>query len=94
MNCEQTLGRLKPVPKISLLRCLVLNVENKAMPSEKKKVSDGICAPCVRLRFVLTKLIVPTLGLNAGNKIMRPSEKEVSDGLCVSCVRLRFVLQS
>ena len=60
MNCEQTLGRLKPVPKISLLRCLVLNVENKAMPSEKKKVSDGICAPCVRLRFVLTKLIIPT----------------------------------
>ena len=60
----------------------------------KKEVSDGICVSYARLRFVLTKLIVPTFGLNAENKIMRPSEKEVSDGLCVSCVRLRFVLQS
>ena len=29
------------------------------MPSEKR-VSDGICAPCVRLHFVFTKLIVAT----------------------------------
>ena len=35
------------------------NVENKKMPSEKR-VSDGICAPCVRLHFVFTKLIVAT----------------------------------
>ena len=29
------------------------------MPPEEK-VSDGLCASCVRLRFVFTKLIVPT----------------------------------
>ena len=27
----------------------------------KKEVSDGICVSYARLRFVLTKLIVPTL---------------------------------
>ena len=42
------------------LHCFALNAENKAMPSEKE-VSDGICVLCVRLRFVFTKLIVPTL---------------------------------
>ena len=70
-------------------------------------VSDGIYAPCVRLRFVCTKLIVSTPvfrrpissfdkhfnGLNHCQQ--RPSEKnavwKISDCLCAPCVRLRFV---
>ena len=58
----------------------------KTMPSEKR-VSDGICVPCVRLRFVLTKLIVPTVCWNVQNNAVW---KRASDGLCVACVGLRF----
>ena len=36
-----------------------LNAGNNMMPPEEK-VSDGLCVSCVRLRFVFTKLIVPT----------------------------------
>ena len=59
-----------------------------------KKVSEGICVSCVRLRFVFTKLIVPTFAAFAADKRRirglicalhgnRPSEKLFRRPLCV-----------
>ena len=72
---------------------IFLSLAPKKEVSGIKRFQGGVCVSCVRLRFVFTKLIVPTLlrllRCFAENKVM-PSEK-VSDGICVSCVRLRFV---
>ncbi|MBP8025252.1 MAG: hypothetical protein KAY66_02370 [Neisseria sp.] len=70
-----------------------------------KKVSDGLCVPCVRLRFVFNKanrtyvLCGRVIGFWSCVSVLwfvwwnvgTGRLKKVSDGLCVPCVRLRFV---
>ncbi len=57
------------------------NIEQRLSerPSEKF-FSDGLVFTCIRLRFVFTKLIVPTIGLHVGNTV-RPSEKKFQTAL-------------